>query len=74
MAEMTSLIAALYRKYTTRVKEGKENTSPGISSKFEVFHDETKRFVKVRNLRGSRIEADSIKEHECYITFEKQAA
>lgn len=47
MAEMTTLTAAIYRKYRTTVKEGMEITSPGITSRFEVFYDETKPVMKV---------------------------
>ena len=47
MVEMTTLIAAVYRKYRTRVKKGMEDVSPGITSRFEVFHDETKTRMKV---------------------------
>ncbi|KAK0105015.1 hypothetical protein ONS95_004616 [Cadophora gregata] len=56
MAEMTTLTAAIYRTYRTKVKAGTEHTSPGITSRFEVFYDETKPFMK---------------EHECYIDFLK---
>ncbi|KAH6665171.1 putative benzoate 4-monooxygenase cytochrome P450 [Halenospora varia] len=56
MAEMTTLTAAVYRTYRTRVKEGTEGTSPGITSRFEIFYDESKPYMK---------------EHECYIDFEK---
>ncbi|KAH7311101.1 putative benzoate 4-monooxygenase cytochrome P450 [Rhexocercosporidium sp. MPI-PUGE-AT-0058] len=58
MAEMTTLTAAIYRKYRTTVKAGTEHTSPGITSRFEVFCDETKLLMK---------------EHECYINFEKRS-
>jgi len=47
MAEMTTLTAAIYRTYRTTVKAGTEHTSPGITSRFEVFCDETKPFMKV---------------------------
>ena len=47
MAEMTTLTAAIYRKYSTRVKKGTEDTSPGITSRFEVFYDETLPKMKV---------------------------
>lgn len=47
MAEMTTLTAAIYRKYRTSVRPGTENTSPGVTSRFEVFSDETKAEVKV---------------------------
>lgn len=47
MAEMTTLVAAVYRKYRTKVKEGTDDVSPGITSRFEVFYDETKARMKV---------------------------
>ncbi|KAN0089739.1 putative benzoate 4-monooxygenase cytochrome P450 [Hyaloscypha variabilis] len=54
MVEMTILTAAIYRKYRTKVKKGTEDVSPGITSRFEVFYDETK---------------PRVKEHECCIDF-----
>lgn len=54
MAEMTTLSAAIYRKYSTSVKTGTEDTSPGITSRFEVFYDET---------------MPKMKEHVCFIDF-----
>jgi hypothetical protein len=42
MVEMTTLVAAVYRNYRTRVRKGMEDISPGIASRFEVFFDETK--------------------------------
>ncbi len=50
MAEMTTLTAAIYRIYRTKVKAGTEDTSPGITSRFEVFYDETKPRMKVCSL------------------------
>ncbi len=47
MAEMTTLAAAIYRNYSTKVKKGTEDISPGVTSRFEVFRDETKPFMKV---------------------------
>jgi hypothetical protein len=44
---MTTLVAAVYRKYRTRVRKGTEDMSPGITSRFEIFHDETKARIKV---------------------------
>ena len=57
MAEMTTLIATIYRTYRTGVRGGTENTSPGITSRFEVFYDEKMPKMKARgscriNLRG----------------------
>ena len=53
-AEMLTLLAALYRKYKTSAKH--PDTSPGITSRFEVFSDET---------------MPTMVEHECYIHFKK---
>lgn len=41
MAEMTTLLAAIYRTYTTSVYDRQKEISPGITSRFEVFYDET---------------------------------
>lgn len=41
MAEMTTLLAAIYRDYTTSEYEKQKGVSPGITSRFEVFYDET---------------------------------
>lgn len=41
MAEMTTLLAAIYRRYTTSEYERQRGTSPVITSRFEVFYDET---------------------------------
>jgi len=41
MAEMTTLLAAIYRTYTTSGYKQQEGVSPGITSRFEVFYDET---------------------------------
>jgi cytochrome P450 len=56
MAEMACLVAALYREYKTKVRDGEETTTPGITSRFECFYDET---------------MPDMKEHECWIDFEK---
>lgn len=53
-AEMLTLIAALYRKYSTSAKH--PDTSPGITSRFEIFQDET---------------MPTMVEHECWIDFAK---
>jgi hypothetical protein len=47
MAEMTTLLAAIYRKYTTNGHKRQNEASPGITSRFEVFYDETFPEVKV---------------------------
>ena len=53
-AEMFTLTAAIYRKYETTVCD--PNTSPGITSRFEIFCDET---------------MPKVLEHECWIDFAK---
>jgi hypothetical protein len=45
MAEMTTLAAAIYRKYRTTLAPGFENSTPAITARFELFYDE--RFPKV---------------------------
>lgn len=45
MAEMTTLAATIYRKYSTAVAPGFEGITPGITARFEVFYDE--RFPKM---------------------------
>ncbi|KAJ5785306.1 benzoate 4-monooxygenase cytochrome P450 [Penicillium pulvis] len=57
MAEMTTLLAAIYRDYTTSEYEKQKGVSPGITSRFEVFYDET---------------LPKMEEHECWINFEKR--
>ncbi|KAI1341772.1 cytochrome P450 [Xylariaceae sp. FL0016] len=54
MAEMTTLIAAVYRRYTTIVGARQMGASPGITSRHEIFGDET---------------CDHVKEHTCWIDF-----
>jgi hypothetical protein len=41
MAEMTALVVAVYRGYTTSLASGFEDKSPAITSRFELFYDET---------------------------------
>lgn len=53
-AEMLMLTAAIYRTHSTTVQD--PDTAPAITSRYELFHDET---------------MHEIKEHECYINFEK---
>ncbi|TVY15643.1 Cytochrome P450 monooxygenase aflV [Lachnellula arida] len=56
MAEMTTLVAAVYKNYSTKIQDRQEGISPGITSRFEVFSDET--FAEVG-------------EHTCWIDFKK---
>lgn len=41
MAEMTALVVAVYRDYSTSIAQGFEDKSPAITSRFELFYDET---------------------------------
>lgn len=49
IAEM-ALVPSLYRKYTTKIKPGYEGAAPGITSRFEIFTDDTFSVMKVRFL------------------------
>jgi len=53
-AEMLTLVSAVYKKYRTIARN--PDTSPGITSRFEIFYDET---------------TDKMVEHECWIDFRK---
>ncbi len=53
-AEMTTLAAAIFRRY--RISARRPDTSPGITSRFEIFFDET---------------MPKMVEHECWIDFER---
>lgn len=46
MAEMT-LVPAIYRKYKTSIAPESRDVAPGITSRFEVFADETFERVEV---------------------------
>jgi hypothetical protein len=47
MAEMTVLVATVYRNFKTSLAPEMKNASPGVTSRFEVFHDVTLEEVKV---------------------------
>jgi hypothetical protein len=47
MAEMTTLTAAIYRKYRTSLASGFEHATPGITARFEMFYDERFPVIKV---------------------------
>lgn len=47
MAEMTTLVAAVYRKYTTTTHGDFDSISPAITARYEVFYDETCRGTRV---------------------------
>lgn len=51
-AEMLTLVATILRKYRTVARH--PDTSPGITSRYEIFHDES---------------TSKMVEHECYIDF-----
>jgi len=53
-AEVYTLTAAIFRKYSTVVRD--RDATPAITSRFEIFHDET---------------IEKIREHECWIDFAK---
>lgn len=50
MAEMTSLVAAVYGEYTTAIAPGFEGRSPAITSRFELFYDENMPIFEVCRL------------------------
>lgn len=68
-----ALVPALYRKYRTRVKRGCERVAPGITSRFEVFSDESYEEMKV-SLKSaiSEVPCSLSQEHTCWIDFFKQ--
>lgn len=72
MAEMTTLMAGIYQSYSTSVKADQLDVSPGITSRFEVFYDETydKMEVSIMILPTSMI-LTYLKEHTCWIEFSK---
>jgi hypothetical protein len=41
MAEIAALVAAVYREYNTTIAPGFDYKSPAITSRFELFYDET---------------------------------
>ena len=75
MAEMTALVTAVYREYSTSIAPGFENKSPAITSRFELFYDETVPEIAVSQsiLRSqdTRLTFES-QEHTCMITFTKE--
>ncbi|THX67361.1 putative P450 monooxygenase [Aureobasidium pullulans] len=50
MAEMTALVVAVYRDYSTSIAPGFEDKSPAITSRFELFYDETVSEIAISNL------------------------
>ena len=76
MAEMTTLLAAVYRRYTTSEQERQKGMSPAITSRFEVFYDEKYTRISVSQpLLSSRPALDShngVQEHACFIDFHRR--
>ena len=73
MAEMTALVVAVYREYTTSIATGFEDKSPAITSRFELFYDETVPEIAVslhRRGESSKI-LTTFQEHTCLIKFTK---
>ncbi|EPE10851.1 benzoate 4-monooxygenase cytochrome p450 [Ophiostoma piceae UAMH 11346] len=57
MAEMTMLLSAIYRTYDTRLNKKQGDASPGITSRFEVFSDDT---------------SPRVLDHQCWIDFQRR--
>ena len=72
MAEMTGLVAAVYRKYETTIALGFEDKSPAITSRFELFYDETLPTIEVSWFRDRRGKTNVFQEHQCMIRFTEQ--
>lgn len=54
MAEMTTLLASVYRKYRTEIAPQFLGVSPGVTNRYEVFGDET---------------FERLQEHTCWVRF-----
>lgn len=52
---MTTLMAAIYRKYTTAATNGFDKISPAISGRYELFADETCSALRVSGIRHARL-------------------
>ena len=50
MAEMTTLLAAVYKNYSTCIQERQKGISPGIISRFELLYDEAYENVQVSDI------------------------
>lgn len=74
MAEMTTLVAALYRKYTTEPKRGFDVVSPSVTSRFEVFYEEACSGMRVGFAVPLYMSICSLplQEHERWIEFKPQ--
>ncbi|KAE8350314.1 cytochrome P450 [Aspergillus coremiiformis] len=54
MAEMTTLLASVYRSYQTEIAPAFQGVSPGVTARYEVFSDE---------------HFEKIEEHVCWVKF-----
>lgn len=57
MAEMTTLVTTIYQRYSTSIKMGCEDVTPGITSRFEVFHDDMLEKVAVSTCSTGKSES-----------------
>lgn len=73
MAEMTALVTAVYREYSTSISPGFDEKSPAITSRFELFYDETVPQIAVCSAQIHPLSkrTDRDQEHTCMITFTK---
>ena len=55
MAEMMTLVAAVYRRYHTFIGEGFEDTTPAITARVEIFCEERFRAVRVSLLPSTTL-------------------
>ncbi|KAJ4986615.1 benzoate 4-monooxygenase cytochrome [Stagonosporopsis vannaccii] len=71
MAEMTTLVAAIYRRYRTSIGAGFEGVTPAITARVEIFHEERFRAVRVRLLPSSCLPMliEGQQENTCLIKF-----
>ena len=78
MAEMTTLVAAIYRKYTTIPTDGFDSASPSITARYEVFYDESYPEVRVCHsplrLMSTHPLMQYHQDHECRIAFLPQSS
>lgn len=66
-----TLVPAIYRKYQTRIAPSFRGVAPGITSRFEVFGDETYEHVVVSRkvIWEKHFGANRHKEHTCLIEY-----
>ncbi|KAJ0415114.1 cytochrome P450 [Aspergillus carlsbadensis] len=57
MAEMTTLLASVYKAYRTEIAPGFQGVSPGVTARYEVFYDE---------------QFPRMEEHVCWVRFVKE--